>query len=353
MLRPLMLTLLALSLFTGCQTAEFSPYSSEELDAMGRRQARKGNHQEAITYFDTAIRTDPDNVFALYNIALSYRALKQLDKEKAYLLKLMDSDLFTGAIPDEDNPEVEAKRVKTNAYQPSLRDMVLGGWMRNSGEREKIIQLKPDLKRGRDIYFAKCSNKCHEPEAWGTKDGKYPMMAGQHYRVTIKQMADIREKNRDTPTMYKYALPSEIGGEQAVADVAAYIEKIPMTLETGKGPGTNLERGKEIYERYCKYCHGDEGEGHQWRYYPRIQGQHYEYLVRQIDWMKQGKRQNVHPFKMIQVKRVPREDLLLALDYVSRLEPFFTLVAEPGWRNPDADKVKDPAEEQLQGEGLF
>ncbi len=64
------------------------------------------------------------------------------------------------------------------------------------------------------------------PEGWGSKDGTFPQLAGQHHSVIIKQLADIRALNRDNPTMYPFALPSQIGGPQALADVVAYMGSI-------------------------------------------------------------------------------------------------------------------------------
>ena len=69
----------------------------------------------------------------------------------------------------------------------------------------------------------------------------------------IKQLADIREGNRDNPTMYPFALPRAIGGAQALADVVAYMEKLPMNPENGKGdwaegtPGRSTGASRDYY----------------------------------------------------------------------------------------------------------
>ena len=86
------------------------------------------------------------------------------------------------------------------------------------------------------------------PEGWGRTDGTFPELAGQHRTVLIKQLTDIREGNRDNPTMYPFALPSEIGGEQSVADVTAYIAKLPMNPENGVGPGTGSRQRREALQ---------------------------------------------------------------------------------------------------------
>lgn len=51
-------------------------------------------------------------------------------------------------------------------------------------ELEEALKLAPDPTRGRDIDLL-CA-VCHQPEGWGTSDGEYPQIAGQHYGVIIK-----------------------------------------------------------------------------------------------------------------------------------------------------------------------
>ena len=110
----------------------------------------------------------------------------------------------------------------------------LAGWNEGGGEQEEAMNLKPDLENGIEVYEV-CA-ACHLTEGWGRPDGTFPQLAGQHKGVLIKQLADIRAKNRDNPTMYPFALPESIGDAQALADVVAYIEKLPMNPENGKGP---------------------------------------------------------------------------------------------------------------------
>lgn len=206
-------------------------------------------------------------------------------------------------------------------------------WMSQGGEREEALTLKPDVKNGKDVYEV-CS-ACHMPEGWGLTDGTFPQLAGQHRTVIIKQLADIRDGHRDNPTMYPFALPSEIGGTQAIADVSEYIAGLKMNPENGVGKGDDLELGKKLYADNCVRCHGEAGEGNAEKYYPRIQAQHYEYLVRQYRWIKEGKRRNSNPEMVEQIKNFSDKDTLAVLDYVSRLKPSAELVAPKGWKNPD------------------
>ena len=206
-------------------------------------------------------------------------------------------------------------------------------WNAGGGEEDEALHLKPDVKNGKDV-FEVCS-ACHQPEGWGLTDGTFPQLAGQHPRVIIKQLADIRALNRDNATMYPFALPSQIGGPQAIADVAAYIQGLKMNPEPGHGEGKDLELGKKLYADNCTRCHGPDGAGDNEKFYPRLQGQHYAYLIRQYEWIKAGKRRNANPDMVKQIQGFSERDTKAVLDYVSRLKPPANLTAPKGWKNPD------------------
>jgi cytochrome c553 len=207
-------------------------------------------------------------------------------------------------------------------------------WNEGGGEQDEALHLVGDPENGRDVYEV-CA-ACHLPEGWGLSDGTFPQLAGQHPKVAIKQLADIRALNRDNPTMYPFALPSQIGGPQAIADVVAYMAKLPMTPVNGVGPGDDLEHGQKLYEENCVRCHGANGEGDNDKFYPRVHGQHYNYVVRQFREIKGGQRRNANPEMVEQVKNFTERDVLAVSDYTSRIRPPKELTAESAdWKNPD------------------
>ncbi len=199
-------------------------------------------------------------------------------------------------------------------------------------ELEKALRLNADPERGREVY--RLCAVCHMPEGWGLSDGAYPQIAGQHYSVIIKQLADIRARNRDTPTMLPFTMLEHLT-LQEMADVAAYISALPMTPDNGIGPGIELERGEALYWEYCAECHGEQGEGIAGQHMPRIQGQHYRYLVRQFEWIRDGKRRNGDQDMIDQARKFSQGDIEAVMDYVSRLRPPADIRAPRGWRNRD------------------
>ncbi len=213
-------------------------------------------------------------------------------------------------------------------------------WLEEGGERDEALHLTPDLENGIEV-FEVCAG-CHLTEGWGKKDGTFPQLAGQHPEVLIKQLADIREGNRDNPTMYPFALPESIGGAQSLADVVAYTSKLPMNPDNGKGEwpeGTpEFEQGKKLFKENCVKCHGENGEGKADKFYPLIQGQHYKYMMRQFEWIRDGKRRNANPDMVKQIKEFTDKDMKMVINYVSRIPvPKEKLAPSKDWLNPDFD----------------
>lgn len=213
-------------------------------------------------------------------------------------------------------------------------------WMTEGSERDDALKLEPDLENGLDVYEV-CA-ACHLTEGWGTKEGTFPQLAGQLRGVLIKQLADIREGNRDNPTMYPFALPRSIGDAQSLADVVAYMEKLPMNPDNGKGEwaeGTpEFDQGKALYEENCVKCHGEQGEGDLENFYPLIQGQHYNYMLRQFEWIRDGKRRNANPDMVEQIENFSDKDMQMVINYTSRIPvPKEKLAESVDWLNPDFD----------------
>jgi cytochrome c553 len=213
-------------------------------------------------------------------------------------------------------------------------------WMTEGGDRLLALDLEGDMENGLDV-FEVCS-ACHLPEGWGSKDGTFPQIAGQLKNVIIKQLADIREGNRDNPTMYPFALPESIGDAQALADVALYMERLKMNPANGKGEwekGTaEFAQGEKLYADNCVECHGDHAQGELEKFFPRLEGQHYLYMLRQFEWIRDGKRRNSNPDMVEQIKGFSDKDMEMVINYVSRIpvDPA-DLAPSADWLNPDFD----------------
>jgi len=185
---------------------------------------------------------------------------------------------------------------------------------------EEITQahdLTPNIENGKKIYRL-CAN-CHMNNGWGKNDGSFPVIAGQHRNVLIKQLSDIRSKNRDNPTMYPFTDPGSIGGPQGISDVTAYIASKQKDPKPGVGNGQNLELGKNIYQKRCQQCHGDKAQGNNDAFFPSLKGQHHAYLLRQLKWIREGYRKNANEMMLSEVKALSDDELDAVADYLSRL----------------------------------
>ena len=242
-------------------------------------------------------------------------------------------------------------KILTTALGLVLFGSGFAGWNEAGGEKDEAMLLEPDRERGIAVYEV-CS-ACHLLEGWGLKDGTFPQLAGQHRSVLIKQLADIRAHNRDNPTMYPFALDEQImaasgykTGEikpaQLVADVTDYITKLPMNPDPGLGPweqGTpEFAQGEKLYKDNCVECHGETGEGSEEKFYPKIHGQHYKYMLRQFEWIRDGKRRNANPDMVRQIKGFSDKDMQMVINWVARAPvPKEKLAPSKDWINPDYD----------------
>jgi cytochrome c553 len=189
-------------------------------------------------------------------------------------------------------------------------------WNEAGGEKMEALHLTGDAVEGEDAYEV-CS-ACHLPSGAGRPDGTFPQLAGQHSTVLIKQIADIRAGLRDNPIMYPFAIT--LTDPQELANVSAYIETLEIPTNNGRGDGDDLENGKKLYDEHCVVCHGKQGEGEAAKFYPVLAGQHYKYMLRQIQDIAEGRRRNANPDMVKIVKTFSEAQQKAVVDYMSRLE---------------------------------
>jgi cytochrome c553 len=186
-----------------------------------------------------------------------------------------------------------------------------------SSELAVARRLEGDLQAGRESYEV-CAS-CHLPSGAGRPDGTFPQLAGQHASVLLKQMVDIREGRRSNPIMEPFV--RTVSGPQELADLATYIASLPVPEDNGKGDGDELELGRRLFERDCATCHGVNGEGRSETALPRLAGQHYRYLLRQLRDIAAARRHNAAPGMATVVEAYDDAELQAVADWASRLRP--------------------------------
>jgi cytochrome c553 len=182
----------------------------------------------------------------------------------------------------------------------------------------RVLALKPDAEHGRDL-FQKCA-ACHGPDGGGTANGSIPRIAGQHYRVLVRQVVDFRNGARWDMRMEGVATSHEIIPElQDIADVASFVSTLSRDGARGVGDGQHVERGAVIYKNACASCHGTEAQGDERRGIPRISGQHAPYLARQIYDAVDGRRPPLARSHGKRFAPLDFEDVLGLTDYLARI----------------------------------
>jgi cytochrome c553 len=128
---------------------------------------------------------------------------------------------------------------------------------------------------------------CHGPNG-NSADPLFPMLAGQTARYTYLQLKDFKEGRRTEPLMDPF-----IAGlsREDMFDLAAFFAAQKPRPNAFKADPARVARGKaKADEVLCTMCHlgGFLGQNE----IPRVAGQHYEYVVKQMRDFKTGRRTN-------------------------------------------------------------
>jgi cytochrome c553 len=189
-------------------------------------------------------------------------------------------------------------------------------WFEIKDELKTALEAKGDAKRG-EASFEQCVG-CHRADASGRVSGAYPRLSGQHGTVLVKQIVDIRSGRRSNPKMEPFIGDHVLDAYQ-ISDVAAYLSGLPIAAANGKGPGTLAVKGKELYDRDCADCHGAKGQGNAVKFFPMVAAQHYKYLLREVNFIRDGDRRNSNPDMVKVIKPYTSGELESVADYMASL----------------------------------
>jgi len=175
-------------------------------------------------------------------------------------------------------------------------------------EYRAVLKANIDASHG-GILFETCA-RCHGANGAGQIDGSVPAIAGQHFRVIARQLVDYRHDERWDVYMEHFADFPTLIFTQDVADVAGYITGLARVGPRAPGSGDHLDHGADLY-----------AEGSDTKGYPRLAGQQYPYLVRQMHDALEGRRPNFSRAHVRLLSRFDRDDIDGVADYLSRLPP--------------------------------
>jgi cytochrome c553 len=184
-------------------------------------------------------------------------------------------------------------------------------------EVNAVLRLTPNAARGAEI-FSYCAG-CHTTQSNGLPEGWVPNISGQHPRYLAKQLIDYRHSVRWDARMEPVAKGHGLRGSQDVADVVAFLAAQPADWSASDEHSTVVTEDSKFYQNHCSSCHGLTGGGNNSRYVPRIAGQDFAYLLRQMHDVVDGRRTNMRRGHLRVLEGLDVVQLVSLSAYVSRL----------------------------------
>jgi cytochrome c553 len=155
------------------------------------------------------------------------------------------------------------------------------------------VQAAGDAAAGKTKAVA--CGACHGPDG-NSPNPIWPKLAGQHPDYIQKQIGDFKSGARKDPLMSAQAalLPTD----QDVADVAAYFSG--QNQSAGVADPAKVNLGQQLYRggnmasgvAACGGCHGPAGMGNPLAKFPRISGQHADYVSKALKDFRASGRAN-------------------------------------------------------------
>jgi len=128
---------------------------------------------------------------------------------------------------------------------------------------------------------------CHGPDGNSTNP-LWPRLAGQTARYLYLQLKDFKDGRRKDPLMSPMAASLS---RQDMLDLADYFAAQRPTSDRYKVEDAKVAQGKQIAaDALCPMCHLGEFSGQ--NEVPRVKGQHYEYIVKQLKDFRARNRTN-------------------------------------------------------------
>lgn len=177
-----------------------------------------------------------------------------------------------------------------------------------------------DLVKGQETYGGVCI-ACHG-EAGKSMLPENPVLAQQHPEYLVKQLSEYKDGKRADPIMLGMAA---MLSDEDMKNVSAYLAQ--QKAEPGAATDKDLAAlGEKIYRggiqdrniASCAGCHSPNGAGIPAQY-PRLSGQHAQYVVTQLNHFRDGTRDNNQQMTDVAAKLNDKEIKALG-EYIAGLK---------------------------------
>jgi len=188
----------------------------------------------------------------------------------------------------------------------------------------RAADVSPDLGRSaHQLAETTCAN-CHGVSGRSISPA-FPNLAAQTAPYLQAQLHAFRNQTRADPDAlsYMWGMASRLSDATIEAIAAYYAAQAPSRARTGDA--SVVARGKQIFEEgvasqgipACATCHGPQARGD--NIFPRLAGQHADYLVKQALVIQRGLRSA--PVMHEVIKDLSQDQMRAVATYLESLSP--------------------------------
>lgn len=191
----------------------------------------------------------------------------------------------------------------------------------SSPERSRALG-DPNIS-GKTIAQQVCST-CHGADG-NSASPQYPKLAGQRDEYIMQQLKNFENHIRTDRLAIEImsGMSRDISAKQA-QEIADYFSNQTLTKDSRKTVA-DTSKGKELFQNgipergitACAACHGPEAKGQ--FAYPRLAGQHKEYLVKQLHVFKDTQGRPNTPMEFV-IKNLSEKEIDQVSTYLSLIE---------------------------------
>ncbi|MGF6674162.1 c-type cytochrome [Paraburkholderia tuberum] len=156
---------------------------------------------------------------------------------------------------------------------------------------------------------------CHGPMGNSTNPD-FPILAGQNARYLYLELKDFKQGRRSHPPMSPMASDLSSEDMQDIADYFAAQKLVPVRFNAD---GASIEAGsRKAAEVLCTMCHqgGFSGQNE----IPRVAGQQYQYIVKQLQDFRSHTRTNDAGNMASVTRNLTDEDIHHLAAYINNLQ---------------------------------
>jgi len=170
-----------------------------------------------------------------------------------------------------------------------------------------------DVEAGKKMAQQMCV-ACHGPKK--TLNNETPILSGQTWRYLYLQMKDFKEGRRSNQLMNPMMKDMS---KKDMYNLAAYSSESKYLSENEEGDQTSIDKGRKIADdALCTMCHLGSFKGQ--NEVPRVAGQNYSYIVKQLLAFKNKERTNDAGTMTAYTSDMSKEQIEAVASYVANLQ---------------------------------